>query len=37
MRLKRCCNQSHPDPVAEAKIVHLRDEFRDAFAGWLEN
>jgi hypothetical protein len=27
---------SHPDPIVEAKIVDLRDKFRDAFAGWLE-
>jgi hypothetical protein len=27
---------SHPDPVVEAKIVDLRDKFRDAFTGWLE-
>jgi hypothetical protein len=26
----------HPDPVVEAKIVDLRDKFRDAFTGWLE-
>ena len=25
-----------PDPVAKAKIVDLRDKFRDAFTGWLE-
>jgi hypothetical protein len=27
---------SHPHPVVEAKIVDLRDKFRDAFTGWLE-
>jgi hypothetical protein len=27
---------SHPDPAVEAKIVGLRDKFRDAFTGWLE-
>jgi hypothetical protein len=27
---------SHPDPVDKAKIVDLRDKFRDAFTGWLE-
>jgi hypothetical protein len=26
----------HPDPVVKAKIVDLRDKFRDAFTGWLE-
>jgi hypothetical protein len=27
---------SHPNPVVEAKIVDLRDKFRDAFTEWLE-
>jgi hypothetical protein len=27
---------SHPDPVDKAKIVDLREKFRDAFTGWLE-
>jgi hypothetical protein len=29
--------QSRPDPVTADKIVDLRDKFRDAFTGWLEN
>jgi hypothetical protein len=33
---KALLQSSHPDPVVEAKIVDLRDKFRDAFAGWLE-
>jgi hypothetical protein len=36
MRLKRYCNPVHPDPIVEAKIVDLRDRFRDAFTGWRE-
>jgi hypothetical protein len=27
---------SHPDPVVEAKIVDLRDKFRDAFTSRFE-
>jgi hypothetical protein len=27
---------TQPDPVVEAKIVDLREKFRDAFTGWLE-
>jgi hypothetical protein len=26
---------SHPDPVVAAKIVDLREKFRDAFTGWF--
>ncbi|MFY9841012.1 MAG: hypothetical protein WAK55_31990 [Xanthobacteraceae bacterium] len=33
---KALLQSSHPDPVVEAKIVDLRDKFRDAFTGWLE-
>jgi hypothetical protein len=33
---KALLQSSHPDPVAKAKIVDLRDKFRDAFTGWLE-
>jgi hypothetical protein len=33
---KALLKTSHPDPVVEAKIVDLRDKFRDAFTGWLE-
>jgi hypothetical protein len=32
----RSTHASHPNPVVEAKIVDLRDKFRDAFTGWLE-
>jgi len=27
---------SHPDPVVEAKIVDLRDNFATLLPGWLE-
>jgi hypothetical protein len=33
---KALLQSSHPDPVKAAKIVDLRDKFRDAFIGWLE-
>jgi hypothetical protein len=33
---KALLQSSHPDPVEAAKIVDLRDKFRDAFTGWLE-
>jgi hypothetical protein len=26
----------HSEPVAAAKIIDLRDNFRDAFTDWLE-
>ena len=33
---KALLQSSHPNPVVEAKIVDLREKFRDAFTGWLE-
>ena len=33
---KALLQSSHSDPVVEAKIVDLREKFRDAFSGWLE-
>jgi hypothetical protein len=33
---KALLQSSYSDPVVEAKIVDLRDKFRDAFTGWLE-
>ena len=33
---KALLQSAHPDAVVEAKIVDLRDKFRDAFTGWLE-
>jgi hypothetical protein len=34
--LKALLQSSHHDTVVVAKIVNLRDKFRDAFTGWLE-
>jgi hypothetical protein len=28
--------QSRPDPTVAHKVADLRDEFRDAFTGWVE-
>jgi hypothetical protein len=33
---KALLQSSHPNPLVEAKIVDLREKFRDAFTGWLE-
>jgi len=33
---KALLQSGHSDPVVEAKIVDLREKFRDAFTGWLE-
>jgi hypothetical protein len=33
---KALVQSSHSDPIVEAKIVDLRDKFRDALTGWLE-
>jgi hypothetical protein len=33
---KALLQSNHPDPVDKAKIVDLREKFRDAFTGWLE-
>ena len=33
---KALLQSNPPDPVANAKIVDLREKFRDAFTGWLE-
>ena len=33
---KALLQSNHPDPVVAAKIVDLREKFRDAFTGWLE-
>ena len=33
---KALLRSSHPDPLMRSKIIDLKDEFRDAFTGWLE-
>jgi hypothetical protein len=33
---KALLQSSHSDPVDKAKIVDLREKFRDAFTGWRE-